>query len=97
LWNRLVRSPDLGKVRRPLVFQQWLPVAAAGAGVLLLVVAGVVEAAGVRVVAALLAGVVLTLAVVLFVVSTYVRKTRRRIRQWIAARLPEISPSSRNR
>ncbi|WP_432948448.1 DUF3376 domain-containing protein [Kribbella sp. CA-253562] len=97
LWNRLVRSPDLGEVRRPLVFQQWLPIAAAGVGVLLLVVAGVVEAAGVRVVAALLAGVVLTLAAVLFVVSTYVRRARRRIRRWIEARLPEISPSSRNR
>ncbi|GAB3829091.1 DUF3376 domain-containing protein [Kribbella italica] len=97
LWGRLVRSPDLGAVRRPLVFEPWLPVAAAGVAVLLLVVAGVVGAPGVRIVAALLAGVVLALAAVLFVVSWYVRRVRQRIRRWIAARLPEISPSSRNR
>ncbi|GAB2578951.1 DUF3376 domain-containing protein [Kribbella endophytica] len=97
LWGRLVRSPDLGAVRRPLVFEPWLPVAAAGVAVLLLVVAGVVSAGGVRIVAALLAGVVLALAAVLFVVSFYVRRARQQIRRWIEARLPEISPSSRNR
>jgi predicted acylesterase/phospholipase RssA len=97
LWGRLVRSPDLGSVRRPLVFEPWLPVAAAGVGVLLLVVAGVVSAPGVRIVAALLAGMVLALAAVLFVVSWSVRRARQRIRRWIEARLPEISPSSRNR
>jgi predicted acylesterase/phospholipase RssA len=97
LWSRLIRKPDLEAVRRPLVFEPWLPVAAAGVGVLLLVVAGVVGAAGVRIVAALLAGAVLALAAVLFVVSWYVRRARQQIRRWIAGKLPEISPSSRNR
>ncbi|MGC4941783.1 DUF3376 domain-containing protein [Kribbella sp. DT2] len=97
LWSRLVRKPELQQVRRPLVFEPWLPIAAAGVAVLLLVVAAVVAAPGVRIVAALLAGVVLALAAVLFVVSFSVRRARRQIRRWIAARLPEISPSSRNR
>ncbi|ADB31481.1 Patatin [Kribbella flavida DSM 17836] len=90
LWGRLVRDADLGVARRPLLFQQRLPLAAAGVGVLLLVVAGVVDVAGVRIVAALLAGIVLTVAAALFVVSWYVRRARRRIRSWIEQRLPEM-------
>lgn len=97
LWNRLVKNVDLKPAARPLLFQQWLPIAFVGAGVLLLVVAGVVDAAGVRIIASLLAGLVLTVGAALFAGSWYVRRQRRRIRAWIEKRMPPISPSSRNR
>jgi len=82
---------------RPLLFQQWLPMALVGAGVLLLVVAGVVDAASVRIIASALAGMILTVGGALFTGSWYVRRQRRRIRDRIETRMPPISPSSRNR
>jgi hypothetical protein len=78
-----------------VVFEPWLPVATAVAGVVLLVLSGVVDA--VRIPAAVLAGAVLALSAVLGVITWYVRRTRRRIRAWIEARMPDISPGSRNR
>ncbi|NIK60976.1 DUF3376 domain-containing protein [Kribbella shirazensis] len=95
VWDRTVRGAKLSPARRPPIFEPWLPAATAAAGVLLLVVAGLVGA--VRIPAAVLAGAVLTLSAVLGVVTWYVRRTRRRVRAWIARRLPEISPESRSR
>ncbi len=97
LWHRLVKNAELTPAKRPLIFQQWLPLALLGAGVLLLVVAGVVDVAAIRILAALLAGLVLTIGGALFVMSWYIRRQRRRIRDWIEQRMPPISPSSRNR
>jgi len=97
LWERLVRGPKLTPAKQPLIFKQWLPWAAIGLGVVLLVVAGVVDAAAVRIVAALLAGLVLAAGVVLGVVAWYVGRVRDRIQEWIAAKIPKFSPESRNR
>jgi hypothetical protein len=91
----MVRGAKLSQARRPPVFEPWLPVATAAVGVVLLVVAGLVDA--VRIPSAVLAGAVLALSAVLGVVTWYVRRTRRRIRRWIARRLPEINPESRSR
>ena len=63
----------------------------------LLVVAGIVDVAAVRIVLAVLAGAVLAVAAALGVVTWYVRRARRRIQAWIEDRMPEISPASRNR
>lgn len=93
LWHRVVKNADLAPAKRPLIFQRWLPMALVGAGVLLLVVAGVVDVAAIRIIAAMLAGLVLTVGAALFVMSWYVRRMRRRIRGWIEKRMPPISPS----
>ncbi|TCO45103.1 patatin-related protein [Kribbella antiqua] len=97
MWSRVVRSPKLTPARRPLLFQQWLPLAAIGLGVVLLVVAAVVDVAVVRIIAALLAGLVIALGAVLGVVTWFIGRTRDRIRAWIEIRMPPISPESRNR
>ncbi|WP_343984038.1 DUF3376 domain-containing protein [Kribbella koreensis] len=97
LWHRLVKNPDLTPARRPLIFQRWLPAALVAAAVVLLVAAGVVDLAAVRIVAGVLAGVLLTLGVALFVGSLFIRRVRRRIRGWIEEKVPAISPASRNR
>ncbi|WBQ03138.1 DUF3376 domain-containing protein [Kribbella sp. CA-293567] len=97
LWHRLVKNVELTPARRPLIFQRWLPPALLGGALLLLVLAGVVESAGVRIIAALLAGVLLTAGVVAFAGSLLIRRVRRRIRGWIEERVPPISPASRNR
>ena len=95
VWDRMVRGAKLSPARRPAVFEPWLPAATAAAGVLLLVLSGLVDA--VRIPAAVLAGAVLALSAVLGVVTWYVRRTRRRIRSWIERRMPAISPESRSR
>ncbi|TDD28255.1 DUF3376 domain-containing protein [Kribbella turkmenica] len=97
LWERLVRSPKLTPAKRPLIFQGWLPLAAVGLGVGLLVVAGIVDVAAVRVIAALLAGLLLAAGLVLGMVTWYVGRVRSRIKEWIAAKIPAFSPESRNR
>jgi hypothetical protein len=96
LWERVVRGVKLTPARRPLVFEPWLPVATFVAGVVLLVAAGIVEVAAVRILLAVLAGAVLAAAAILGVVAWYVRSTRHRIRAWIEQRMPELNPSSRN-
>jgi Flp pilus assembly protein TadB len=95
-WQRLVKNADLTPARRPLIFQQWLPAALLGAVVLLLVVAGVVDVAAIRIIAALLAGLVLAVGAAVLVGSWYIRRQRKRMRQWIENRLPPISPESRS-
>ena len=95
VWDRMVRGAKLSPARRPAVFEPWLPAATAAAGVLLLVLSGLVDA--VRIPAAVLAGAVLALSAMLGVVTWYVRRTRRRIRSWIERRMPAISPESRSR
>ena len=97
LWERLVRSPKLTPAERPLIFQRWLPLAAIGLGVALLVVAGVVDVAAIRIIAALLAGLVLAVGVGLGVVIVYVERVRNWVQKRIAATIPEINPESRNR
>ncbi|MFB6718570.1 DUF3376 domain-containing protein [Kribbella sp. NPDC056345] len=97
VWDRLVRGAKLTPSKRPLLFEPWMPLVALGLGVVLLIVAGVVDASGVRIVAAVLAGMVLAAAALLGALTWYVRRARRLIRAWIAKRLPEISPASRNR
>lgn len=97
VWGRMVRGAKLSPAQRPLVFEPWLPMATFGLGVVLLIVAGVVDGAAVRIIAAVLAGAVLAATAVLGVVTWYVRRARRRIRAWIERRVPEISPESRNR
>jgi uncharacterized membrane protein YgdD (TMEM256/DUF423 family) len=92
-----VKNAELTPARRPLIFQRWLPPALLGGAVLLLVVAGVVDLAAVRIVAAVLAGVLLTAGVVAFAGSLFIRRVRRRIRDLIEERVPAISPASRNR
>jgi uncharacterized membrane protein YgdD (TMEM256/DUF423 family) len=74
-----------------------LPPVLLGAAVLLLVAAGVVDLAAVRIIAAVLAGVLLTVGAAAFVGSLVIRRMRRRIRGWIEERVPAISPASRNR
>ncbi|MGW6283099.1 DUF3376 domain-containing protein [Kribbella sp. NPDC055071] len=96
LWERVVRGVKLTPARRPLVFEPWLPVATFVAGVVLLVAAGIVEVAAVRILLAVLAGAVLAATAILGVVAWYVRSTRHRIRSWIDQRMPALSPSSRN-
>ncbi len=97
LWKRMVRSPKLTPAKRPLIFQRWLPLAAIGLGVGLLVVAGVVDLAAVRIISALLAGLVLAVGVALGVVTVYVERVRNWVQKRIAATIPEINPESRNR
>ncbi|TDO44709.1 patatin-related protein [Kribbella sp. VKM Ac-2527] len=97
LWSRLVRGAELGETKRPLIFQPWLPSAALGLAVVLLVVAGVVGVTAVTIIASLLAGLVLAAGALLFGVGWFVRRTRRRIKEWIEERMPPISPASRNR
>lgn len=97
LWERLVRSPKLTPAKHPLIFKRWLPLAAIGVSVALLVVAGVVDVAAVRIIAALLAGLVLAVGVALGVVTWYVGKVRTWIQQRIADKIPVISPESRSR
>ncbi|TCC50969.1 DUF3376 domain-containing protein [Kribbella capetownensis] len=97
VWTRLVRGAKVTPAKRPLVFEQWLPVAGIVLGVALLVVAVLVERSAVRIIAAVLAGVVLAATAVLGAVTWYVRRTRRRIQAWVERRIPEISPASRNR
>jgi predicted acylesterase/phospholipase RssA len=97
LWSRVVRSVKLTPAKRPLIFQQWLPLASFGLGVVLLIVAGVVDVAVVRVIAALLAGLLLAVGTALGVVTWYVGRMRQRIKTWIETRMPPISPASRNR
>lgn len=97
LWHRLVRNVELTPASRPLIFQRWLPLASVGLAALLLVVAGIVDLTAVRILAALVAGLALTVGVALFVGSWYALRQRRRISAWIDERLPPISPSSRNR
>ncbi|HET6988161.1 MAG TPA: DUF3376 domain-containing protein, partial [Kribbella sp.] len=96
-WMRMVRGAKLSPAQRPLLFEPWLPVATFGVGVVLLVVAGIVDGAAVRIIAAVLAGAVLAATATLGVVTWYVRRARRRIRAWIERRVPELSPGSRNR
>jgi uncharacterized membrane protein YgdD (TMEM256/DUF423 family) len=57
----------------------------------------VVDLAAIRIVAGVLAGVLLTVGMALFVGSLLIRRLRRRIRGWIEERVPAISPASRNR
>jgi hypothetical protein len=97
LWHRLVKNAELTPAKRPLIFQRWLPPVLLGAAVLLLVAAGVVDLAAVRIIAAVLAGVLLTVGAAAFVGSLVIRRMRRRIRGWIEERVPAISPASRNR
>jgi len=97
VWGRVVRSVKLTPAKRPLIFQQWLPLASFGLGVVLLVVAGVVDLTAVRIIAAVLAGLVLAVGTALGVVTWYVGRMRQRIRTWIETRMPPISPASRNR
>jgi hypothetical protein len=97
LWSRVVRSVKLTPAKRPLIFQQWLPLASFGLGVALLVVAGVVDVTAVRIIAAAAAGLVLAAGTALGVVTWYVGRMRQRITTWIETRLPPISPASRNR
>ncbi|TCO35728.1 patatin-related protein [Kribbella steppae] len=97
VWERLVRSPKLTPAKHPLIFRPWLPVAAIGLGVALLVVAGIVDVAAVRIIAALLAGLALAAGAVLGVVIWYVGQVRERIQKWIVAKIPDFSPESRNR
>jgi predicted acylesterase/phospholipase RssA len=97
LWERLIRTPKLTPAKQPLIFQQWLPLAAIALSVVLLVVAGVVDVAAVRIIAALLAGLALAAGTALGVVSWYVGRVRDQIQAWIAKRIPEISRESRNR
>ncbi|MER7245026.1 DUF3376 domain-containing protein [Kribbella sp. NPDC000426] len=94
-WERMVRGAKLSPAHRPQIFEPWLPVATAVVGIVLLILAGTVDA--VRLIAALLAGAVLALSAVLGVVTWYVRRARRRIRAWLERRMPAISPESRNR
>jgi predicted acylesterase/phospholipase RssA len=96
-WERMVRSANLSPAQRPLLFEPWLPLATFGVGVVLLVVAGIVDAAAVRILLAVLAGAVLAVTAGLGVVTWYLRRARRRIQAWITDRMPEISPASRNR
>ncbi|MGZ0147300.1 DUF3376 domain-containing protein [Kribbella sp. WER1] len=95
VWERTVRGAKLTPAHRPLIFEPWLPLATAAAGIVLLVLAGVVDS--VRLVAAVLAGAILALSAVLGAITWYVRRTRRRIRAWLEQRMPEISPASRSR
>jgi hypothetical protein len=97
LWQRLVKNVELTPAKRPLIFQRWLPLAAFGTAVVLLVVAGIVDVAAIRIIASVLAGLVLAVGGALFVASWYVRRQRRRIQAWIEKRVPPISPASRNR
>jgi hypothetical protein len=97
LWHRLVRNVEVTPATRPLIFQRWLPLAAVGLSVLLLAVAGIVDLAAVRILAALVAGLALAVGAALFVGSWYMHRQRRRISAWIEKRMPPISPSSRNR
>ena len=94
---RMVRGAKLSPAQRPLVFEPWLPLATFGLGVVLLVVAGIVDGAAVRIIVAVLAGAVLAATAALGVVTWYVRRARRLIRAWIERRMPELSPGSRNR
>jgi len=96
-WDRLVKNVEVSPAKRPLVFQKWLPAAAFGAAVVLLVVAGLVDVSAVRIIFSVLAGLALAVGAALFVVTWYVGRARQQIRKWIEARLPEISQSSRNR
>jgi hypothetical protein len=96
LWERLVRSPKLTPAKRPLIFKRWLPLAAIGLGAALLVVAGVVDVAAIRIIAALVAGLVLAAGVALGVVILYVERVRNWVQKRIAATIPEINPESRN-
>jgi hypothetical protein len=96
VWQRLVKNAELTPAKRPLIFQQWLPLALFGGGVLLLVVAGLVDLAAIRIVASVLAGLVLTVGAALFVGSWYVRRQRRRIRDWIEKRMPPITASRKS-
>jgi uncharacterized membrane protein YqjE len=73
-----------------------LPAATAAVGVVLLIVAGLVDAGAVRIIAAVLAGAVLAIAAALGVITWYVRRSRRQIRAWLEQRMPEINPESRN-
>jgi predicted acylesterase/phospholipase RssA len=95
LWERMVRGAKLTPAQRPPIFEPWLPAATAAVGVVLLVVAAVVEAA--RLPVAAVAGAILALSAVLGVITWYVRRTRNRIREWLERRVPEISRASRNR
>ncbi|MGW1343008.1 DUF3376 domain-containing protein [Kribbella sp. NPDC002412] len=97
LWERLIRNPKLTPAKQPLLFQRWLPLAAIGLSIALLVVAGVVDVAAVRIIAALLAGLVLAAGLTLGVVTWYVGRVRDRIQGWIAQKIPKISPESRSR
>ena len=92
-----MRNADLTPARRPLIFQRWLPAALLAVVVLLLAVAGVVDVAAIRIIAALLAGLVLAAGAAVLAGSWYIRRQRKRIRQWIEDRLPPISPESRSR
>ncbi len=97
LWHRLIKNADLTPARRPLIFQRWLPAALLAVVVLLLAVAGVVDVAAIRIIAALLAGLVLAAGAAVLTGSWYIRRQRKRIRQWIEDRLPPISPESKVR
>ncbi|MFC9693034.1 DUF3376 domain-containing protein [Kribbella sp. NPDC056951] len=97
VWGRVVRGAKLTEAKRPLLFEPWMPLAALGLGIVLLIVAGVVDTAGVRIIAAVLAGMVLAAGALLGALTWYVRRARRLIKAWIEKRLPEISPASRNR
>ncbi|GAA1578802.1 hypothetical protein GCM10009804_39080 [Kribbella hippodromi] len=97
LWERLVRGAKLSPAQRPPIFEPWLPIATAAAGVVLLVIAVAVEQAGVRIVAAVLAGAILAASAVLGAITWYVRRARRLIRAWLERRMPAISRASRSR
>jgi hypothetical protein len=57
----------------------------------------VVDLAAIRIIAALLAGVVLAAGALVAAGSWYVRRQRKLMRQWVEKRLPPISPESRSR
>ncbi|GAB3929029.1 hypothetical protein GCM10029976_027890 [Kribbella albertanoniae] len=97
VWGRVVRGAKLTPAKRPLLFEPWMPLAALGVGVILLLVADAVDTVWVRILAAVLAGMVLATGALLGAVTWFVRRARRLIQAWIAKRLPEISPASRNR
>lgn len=97
LWHRLVNDPELTPAKRPLIFQRWLPAALVGAALLLLVAAAVVDVAAIRIVAGVLAGVLLTVGLAAYVGSLVIRRARRSIRKLIEKRVPAISPVSRSR
>ncbi|HEY0473710.1 MAG TPA: DUF3376 domain-containing protein [Kribbella sp.] len=97
LWQRLVKNVELSPAKRPMIVQQWLPLAAFGVAVALVVIAGVVEVAAIRIIASLLAGLVLAAGAALLAGAWFVRRQRRRIQAWIEKRIPPISPASRNR
>lgn len=91
LWNRVVRSAELAPAKRPLIFQNWLPLASIAAGAALLVLATFLDAPAARILAAVLAGVLLAAGTTLLIITLSVTRLRRRIRSWLESRLPPIS------